>query len=377
MASVRRINNGNWQTRWRDHDKRACKKTFRLKRDADQFKTFIEHALLSHTYVDPAAAKVTFRVFAEQWRNDQHHHRQGTRDQIEGNLRLHVYPAIGDRPIGKVRARDIKDMVEGWGRSDSKNRALAPSTAGTILTWTATIFKAAVEGRIITESPCKNVRLPEIQRRRITPLSPKTVMDLEAGVQDRFKAIIMLGAGTGVRVSEALGLTLDRLDFLGKTVTIDRQLLRGSGDVPRLGPVKDRKNRPRVIPLPEAVIDSLAVHLAQFPIGSSGLVFTNATGSPIGRTSFSEMFRSVADPLGISKGEGFHQLRHFYASALIRSGESVKVVQERLGHASVLTTLEQYGHLWPDNHETTRAAMDGIFALGNAPESRPILEALA
>jgi integrase len=225
--------------------------------------------------------------------------------------------------------------------------------------------------------PCKNVRLLEIQKRRITPLLTKTVLALEKGVQDRYKAIIMLGAGTGVRISDALGLMLDRIDFLGKTVTIDQQLLRVSSDVPVLGPVKDRKNRPRVIPLPETVVDALAAHIAEFPIASSGLVFTNQDARPIRRTAFGVMFRFVADPLGIPKGESFHQLRHFYASALIRSGESEKVVQERLGHASVMTTLEQYGHLWPDNHATTRAAMDSIFALGHAPESRPVFGALA
>jgi len=167
MASVRRINNGNWQTRWRDHDKRACKKTFRLKRDADQFKTFIEHALLSHTYVDPAAAKVTFRVFAEQWRNDQHHHRQGTRDQIEGNLRLHVYPAIGDRPIGKVRARDIKDMVEGWKLSMWVGVAMAAFTLTYLLvrgprSMATLTAEAEVGGETETEADGELVALPTL-----------------------------------------------------------------------------------------------------------------------------------------------------------------------------------------------------------------------
>ncbi len=65
-----------------------------------------------------------------------------------------------------------------------------------------------------------------------------------------------------------------------------------------------------------------------------------------------------ADP----KGTGFHSLRHYYASLLIRHGESVKVVQSRLGHASAAETLDTYSHLWPDSEDTTRAAVDA--ALG-------------
>lgn len=53
-----------------------------------------------------------------------------------------------------------------------------------------------------------------------------------------------------------------------------------------------------------------------------------------------------------------HSLRHFYASLLIRHGESVKVVQSRLGHATAAETLDTYSHLWPDSEDQTRAAVD-------------------
>ncbi|MDQ3095444.1 MAG: tyrosine-type recombinase/integrase, partial [Actinomycetota bacterium] len=56
----------------------------------------------------------------------------------------------------------------------------------------------------------------------------------------------------------------------------------------------------------------------------------------------------------------FHDLRHAYASALIVAGESVKVVQARLGHASAMVTLDVYGHLWPDSDDKTRAAVEAF-----------------
>ena len=58
-----------------------------------------------------------------------------------------------------------------------------------------------------------------------------------------------------------------------------------------------------------------------------------------------------------------HDLRHFYASLLIRHGESIKVVQARLGHATAAETLDTYSHLWPDSDDTTRTAVDSALKI--------------
>jgi integrase len=65
---------------------------------------------------------------------------------------------------------------------------------------------------------------------------------------------------------------------------------------------------------------------------------------------------------GVRQGVTFHDLRHFYASLLIRHGESVKTVQARLGHATAQETLDTYGHLWPDSEDRTRAAVEMALA---------------
>ena len=58
----------------------------------------------------------------------------------------------------------------------------------------------------------------------------------------------------------------------------------------------------------------------------------------------------------------YHDLRHYFASLLIASGADVKVVQARLRHASAKTTLDTYGHLWPDSDDSTRAAIEAVMA---------------
>jgi integrase len=66
----------------------------------------------------------------------------------------------------------------------------------------------------------------------------------------------------------------------------------------------------------------------------------------------------VPEPVGTTRGED--NLRHFYASLLISQGASVKVIQARLGHKGAVETLDTYGHLWPDDEDLTRQAVDGV-----------------
>ncbi len=100
--------------------------------------------------------------------------------------------------------------------------------------------------------------------------------------------------------------------------------------------------------MPDIVLAALVEHVRVYGCGPDGVLFTNTKRQPIMRTTFSEMWQRAAGPVGIPKGGGYHQLGHFYASLLIHHGESVKVVQDRLGHASATMTLDTYGHLWPD-----------------------------
>ncbi|MGD0286122.1 MAG: tyrosine-type recombinase/integrase, partial [Acidimicrobiales bacterium] len=78
----------------------------------------------------------------------------------------------------------------------------------------------------------------------------------------------------------------------------------------------------------------------------------------------------AADRSDARPGARFHDLRHYYASLLIRHGESVKTVQARLGHANASETLDTYSHLWPDSEDRTRRAIDDVLAGSTADISR-------
>ena len=102
--------------------------------------------------------------------------------------------------------------------------------------------------------------------------------------------------------------------------------------------------------------------------GDGELLFTWLS-HPITRQKFGHLFRPAAKVAGLTAdtGTAMHALRHYYASLLIRYGESVKTVQSRLGHKSATETLDTYGHMWAYSDDRTRDAIDGV--LGDSADS--------
>ena len=364
MSSVTKVSNG-WRARWRTPDGKSRSKTFVRKIDAEKHLTGTDHAKLTGAYVDPGAGRITFRTYGEQWRAVQVH-RPSTAVQLETNLRRHVYPTLGDRPIGAIRPSE----VQAWVRSLAK--VLEPSTVELVYRYVVAIFRAAAADRVISQNPAIGTRLPRAEPRRVEPLEAEVVQAIIDTVPDRYRALVVLAAGTGLRQGECFGLTLDRVDFLRRQVTVDRQLVLLPGSGPVFGAPKTQASY-RIVPLPAVVLDTLAAHLARYPVGLDGFLFTNHAGDPIRRTRFSDVWRPAVKASGAPAGTGFHSLRHFYASLLIRHGESVKVVQARLGHASAAETLDTYSHLWPDSEDRTRAAVDEVLGPRVSPACHTVV----
>ena len=107
-------------------------------------------------------------------------------------------------------------------------------------------------------------------------------------------------------------------------------------------------------------LEVLAAHLAQYPSGEDGLVFTTSRGEPWRRTAFGEAIRSARTAAGLPDGVSFHDLRHHFASVLIAAGCSIKAVQSALGHANASETLDAYSHLWPADEDRIRDAIENV-----------------
>jgi integrase len=357
-----------WQARWRNEAGRQRKQNFDRRVDAERALAAVKVDLLRGGYIDPRGGRITIQTYGEQWRLAQVH-RPTTVAQVETSLRRHVYPMFGDRALGSVRPGEVQAWVRGL------EQRLAPSTIEVVYSFLAGIFRAAVRDRLIITTPCVGIRLPKREPKRVVPLATERVEALIAAMPERYRALVVLAAGTGLRHAEALGVEVEAVDWLRRTLDVRQQLITMPGKPPYLAPPKTPASY-RVVPLPQVVVDALAAHLAAFPavevelldatvkpepkLRPAALVFTNDADRPLRRTKFSTIWRPAATAAELGDGVTFHDLRHYYASLLIRHGESVKVVQKRLGHKSAVETLDTYSHLWPDSEDRTREAVDAV-----------------
>ncbi|MGE5765506.1 MAG: tyrosine-type recombinase/integrase [Mycobacterium leprae] len=371
MASIARRPDGRWRARYRDDASKEHARHFTRKVDAQRWLDEVTASIVTGQYVDPHAGRMTLRDYAEQWRAAQVH-RPSSAAHVETMLRRHVYPTLGDKPLSATRPSDVQAWVK------RLSTVLAPSTVQVVHGILASVFKAAIRDRRVVSSPCEGTKLPRQVRPNVEPLGLDVVEALANAVPEPLRGIVVLGAGTGLRQGEMFGLTVDRVDFLHRTLTVDRQLVTVANEEPYLGPPKTVAWY-RTVPLPSVVLDALAEHLERFPASTvalawfhhgkaeqiaARLLFTD-DGQPWHRSAFGHVWRRVVKTL--APGTGLHDLRHFYASLLIRHNESVKTVQARLGHATAAETLDTYSHLWPDSDDRTRDAVDSVLARSSRP----------
>jgi integrase len=202
-------------------------------------------------------------------------------------------------------------------------------------------------------------------------VTPPTVAQVEAMARvmpPYIRAAIVTLAGSGLRIGELLGLKVSDVDFKAGTIRVERQRLQSG----KIGPPKTAKSR-RTVPVGEVVTDALLAHLAARP--TKEWLFTMEEGEPLNYRRWKTEWNCARRTLQSAENEAAeregrkpvelphmvtHDLRHFYASALIAGGASVKQVQLVLGHASAVITLRIYAHLWPGEEDRTRTVMDAV-----------------
>lgn len=353
MTSIQKRDNGKWRARYYDLDGREHSRHFEKRKDAEAFLDRVRGDLVRGEYVDPKRARTLFGDYVVTWRAAQVQHRRSTSSQLDYRLSGHILPTFGARPIGSIRTSDVRAWVA------DRSKVLAPATMVNTFRWFSTIMRAAVADRLIAFSPCEGVKLPKIERDLVVPFTTEQVLELIGAAPDAFRAMVVLAAGSGLRQGELLGLDVSRVDFLGRSIRVDRQLITPAAGPPYFSPPKTDASR-RVVPVADEVLAVLSEHIREH-VGTGGLLFPGPDGGPHRRQRAAERWRTtVAAAPSVEPGARLHDLRHYFASLLIVQGASVKAVQHALGHASATETLNTYSHLWPDDGERVRAAVSGV-----------------
>ena len=315
----------------------------------------VQHRLLSGAYTDPELGRTPFSHVAARYL-ELGVWRPRTRQSATEKLRYAV-EHFGDRPVATIRKGDVQAFIS------TVAQTLAPSTVRVVRRYTAAAFEHAVDDRLIAVNPCKGLRLPRVEQASILPLSHDDIVGLYDGAAEWFRIAIVIGAGIGLRQSEAAGLTLDRVDFLRRTVRVDRQWQQVSGPKPGSFTPPKTPASTRIVPVGDWVLREINSHLASFGTGRSGTL-VHSDGAPLDAARWGHHVRQARKHAGLSPVVSFHDLRHFYPSALIASGCSVKQVQSALGHESAKVTLDVYGHLRPGDEDRVRDAIDRMVGGG-------------
>jgi integrase len=338
--------NGKWRARYRDDTGKQHARHFDRKADASAWLNAQMASVQAGTHIAPSAGKTTVRAYATQWQANQLG-RAATQRITDNALRIHILPAIGDRALASVRRSDVQALVTGL------SATLAAGTVRNVYDVLNRVMDSAVHDRIIASTPCVRITLPKQEDGEVTPPTPQQVAAILDQIDDQFAGLVVMLAGSGLRIGEALGLDVEHVDFLRREVRVERQFLQDGS----FGPPKTAKSR-RVVPLAPAVVGALSAHLAAYP--SSGALFAGRDG----RRLTYRLWRVEWDTAAASVGyEGTtHDLRHYAASALIAGGASVKQVQVFLGHSSAAITLRVYAHLWPGDDDRTRDVMEAALA---------------
>jgi integrase len=346
-----------WQVRWRDGSGTQRKKAFAKKAAADRFDTKIKADLAIGAYVDPAD-RTTVIEYARRWVASRPH-RPTTRRVVESLVDNHIAGTpLGDRRLASVLPSEVQSWATG------RAAVLGPVTTRHLVSLLRSIFAAAVLDRLAGSSPVVRVALPRHERARVVPLTVDEVRRLTAKMPDRYSALVVTQAGLGLRVGELIGLRVQDLDFLRRTVQVETQIPPGSRT--RTEPKTPRSRR--VIPLPQVVADVLAAHIAAFPPAEDGTLFTTKAGAVVVHRLYGALLKAAVHKAGLPKTTSSHDLRHHYASVLLHAGESVIAVAERLGHENANLVLSTYGHLMPNSEERTRKAIDSAWSAPDVPQ---------
>jgi integrase len=359
MASIVRSATG-WRVRYRTPDGATRGKTFARKAEAVRFRNKLGHDIDTGNFVDPRNGRVPFDEWWETWWAGVVDLRLSTRARDESYCRNHVSPKFGSMLLCDIEHAAVREWV-----AELAGSSLAPATVHKCHQILAKTLRGAVQAGMLPSNPADGVKLPKVERVEMGFLDADNVETLASAIDPAYRAFVLLGAYSGLRLGEMLALRVRRFDPMKRTVHVAETLVDVRGTL-HFGPPKTRAAR-RTVPLTRDVSDALVEHLAARNVADEpdALVFVAPQGGPVRHSLFRRRAWEPAcvaaglavvekDEKGKRKryvGLRIHDLRHTAVAMWIAAGAAPNEVAKRAGHTSVVTVLDRYGHLLPGTAE--------------------------
>jgi integrase len=304
--------------------------------------------------------KIGFEVYIETWlARLETSSAPRTHELYTGIVAKHIKPYLGAMQLMQITRTDIRNLLEQTLKHvGSRTRQLAYRILHHAL-------EDAVDRGLISTNPCSPKDKPKHVYREFRSLTKEEAQRLLAVAKEtEFHLLLYLALATGMRQGELFALRWDSVNtdagFLSVIGTLSKD---GAGQL-CIRPPKG-KGKSRRIDLSSSVVEMLQEHKrCQCPITS--WVFPNVNGSPMQKDNFMHrVFRPLIKQAGLGNLR-FHDLRHTSATLGLAAGENIKIVQERLGHASAKMTLDVYAKAVPTLQREAATRMDSILTTDGA-----------
>lgn len=322
-------------------------------------------AVTDGEYLEPS--KLTVSQWLDTWASEYLNSvKPLTVNSYKMCIEQHIKPAIGATKLSALAPIDIQKLYNGL-KNKKTGEALSPKSKKNVHGTLHKALEKAVSLGLIKHNPADKPDLPRVKRPEIKPLDDlqiKTFLETIKGHQ--YERLFIVTLFTGMREGEVLGLTWDSVDFKTGRIRIRKQLQKIDGAF-QLVDTKNGKER-SIIPA-QFILQTLkeqqkAQMEKRLLAGSAwsnslNLVFTNDIGGHLVPVTVYKSFKAVAEKAGVPSAR-FHDLRHSYAVAALRSGDDIKTVQEALGHYTAAFTLDTYAHVTEQMKIDSAAHMDSF-----------------
>jgi integrase len=348
VHSARYGKGSRWRARYVDDDGNEHSKQFAIKAKAQAWLDSQTAAIVQGKHVASRDAKITVEQWCEQWLDGYQRHRKNSVGSASTNVRM-IIAEFGDQPLAALRPSQIKTWF-----AKLKKDGYAQSTISRLHGRLKQILEDAVHDGVLGANPCSRRTSPPAGKKKVYCCTTEQVWALHDAMPERLQVAILLGAFAGLRISEASGLRVQDVDFM-RGIVHPKQQWRGA-------PLKnDASDAP--IPIPQDLALMLASSVERFP---SEMMITSAGTGRCNPDSLQFALAAAREKVdGLPEQFSFHDLRHYYASMLIASGADLLKVQARMRHAQASTTINVYGHLWPDADESTKDAVSAAITARN------------
>lgn len=324
--------------------------------------------------VEQGAVEADARTTVEQWARRWLEHvayrrdvigdlRPNTAGSYERLARIHVVGQLGAKRLTKLTPGDVERACERL-----LDDGLAPSSVAKVVQVLRMLLDHAAREGAMVANPVERAQVPRQTRKPAAVLATHHIERIVTATQGTTDAALWaMLALCGLRLGEALGLAAGDVDLMARTVQVRRTLLHDR----TFGPPKSSRGE-REVPMPNSLVALLRGHralIAEQRLAGSEWVDTDALfptrrGTyPLSR-NVQRRFRRLVERLDLPDGTSPHTLRHTWASTLLTSGVPIFLVSRYAGHATIQTTVDQYGHLLPGDDtsaELIRETLDGRF----------------